>query len=43
MSQFRKKLNFCSVNISFFKMLMVLCTLFIHINIIPFRQKIHLI
>ena len=25
------------------KMLMVLCTLFIHINIIPTRQKIHLI
>ena len=25
------------------KMFMVLCTLFIHINIIPFRQKIHLI
>ena len=28
---------------TFFKMLMVLCTLFIHINIIPTRQKIHLI
>ena len=26
-----------------FLMLMVLCTLFIHINIIPTRQKIHLI
>ena len=25
------------------KMLMVLCTLFIHINIIPTRQKIYLI
>ena len=28
---------------NFKKMLMVLCTLFTHINIIPTRQKIHLI
>ena len=27
----------------FFKMLIVLCTLYIHINIIPIQQKIHVI
>ena len=29
--------------IAIYKILMVLCTLFVHINIIPTQQKIHLI
>ena len=33
---------YCGKNVVFF-MLMVLCTLFIHINIRPSRQKIYLI
>ena len=45
-----KKSTFSNIRVAFnnayrkiLKMLMVLCTLFININIIPFRQKIHLI
>ena len=39
LSQFKYRLKIYLLH----KMLMVLCTLFIHINIIPTRQKIHLI
>ena len=36
-------LNINKLRIKLLKMLIVLCTLFIYINIIPTRQKIHLI